>query len=181
MIKENNEVQLRNVEEIIKSKIFIIRGQRVMVDSDLAEIYMVATKVFNQAVKRNISRFPQDFMFQVTEEEYENLRSQFVTSSLKHGGTRYLPYVFTEHGIAMLSSVLNSEIAIQMNILIIRVFIEIKEMLMTNKDLAIRVGEIEKKQKEHGNLLSSVHLAVKHLIQEPIKPKGKMGFVIKED
>lgn len=163
-------------EEIIKQRIYVIRGYRVMLDSDLAELYGISTKVLNQAVKRNVTRFPPDFMFQLTVEDIQNLRSQFVTSSLKHGGSRHLSHVFTEHGVAMLSSVLKSEIAVQMNILIIRVFIKVKELVLSNKDLEIRIGEVEKKQKEHGDLLKSVHAVVKHLLEPPAKPKGKIGF-----
>lgn len=115
-------------------------------------------------------------MFQLTVDDIQNLRSQIVTSSLRHGGSRYLPYVFTEHGVAMLSSVLRSEIAVQMNILIIRVFIKVKELVLSNKDLEIRIGEVERKQKDHGDLLKSVHMVVKHLLEPPVKPKGKIGF-----
>ena len=147
-----------------------------MFDRDLAELYGISTKVLNQAVKRNLTRFPPDFMFQLTVDDIQNLRSQIVTSSLRHGGSRYLPYVFTEHGVAMLSSVLRSEIAVQMNILIIRVFIKVKELVLSNKDLEIRIGEVERKQKDHGDLLKSVHMVVKHLLEPPVKPKGKIGF-----
>lgn len=173
-----SEKQKIDPEEIIKQRIYVVRGYRVMLDSDLAELYGVQTKNLNKAVKRNLERFPVDFMFQITEDEYENLRFQFGTSSLKHGGSRYLPFVFTEHGVAMLSSVLRSEIAVQMNILIIRVFIKVKELVLSNKDLEIRIGEVEKKQKEHGDLLKSVHSVVKHLLEPPAKPKGKIGFQV---
>ncbi len=166
-----------NPEEIIKQRIFTIRGQRVMLDSDLAELYGVNTKALNQSVKRNPGRFPTDFMFQLTTEEIQDLnRSQIVTGSQRHRDPRYLPYVFTEHGVAMLSSVLNSEIAVQMNILIIRVFIKVKELILSNKDLEIRISEVEKKQKEQGALLNNVHSVVKHLLEKPDKPKGKIGF-----
>jgi hypothetical protein len=175
-----SEKQKIGPEEIIKQRIYVIRGYKVMLDSDLAELYGVSTKVLNQAVKRNLTRFPIDFMFELTIEESENLRSQFVTSSLKHGGSRYLPYAFTEHGVAMFSSVLRSEIAVQMNILIIRVFIKVKELVISNKDLEIRIGEVERKQKEHGDLLKSVHAVVKHLLEPPTKQKGKMGFQEKQ-
>jgi len=114
----------------IQSKIFEIRGHKVMLDNDLSDMYGVPTKVLNQAVKRNISRFPGDFMFQLTKEETQNLRSQFVTSSW--GGSRYLPTVFTEHGVAMLSSVLRSEVAIQINIAIIRAFVTIRQAIAVN-------------------------------------------------
>ena len=181
MNKENkiDEVSVQSVEDIIKQRIFIIRGHKVMLDRDLAEIYQVPTKSLNLAVRRNVSRFPNDFMFKVTEDDYSSLRFQFETSKIGRGGTRYLPYVFTEHGVAMLSSVLNSERAIQMNILIIRVFIKIKELILSNKDLEIRVGEVEKKQKEQGDILANVHEVVRQLVEEPVKPKGKIGFQTK--
>lgn len=112
-------------EKVIKSLIYVVRGQQVMMDSDLASFYQVETKVFNQAVKRNIMRFPDTFRFQLTDEEYKELKSQFVTSN-DRGGRRYLPYVFTEQGIAMLSAVLNSDIAIQVSIQIMTAFVEMK-------------------------------------------------------
>ena len=142
LIKEQSVVP----EEIIERKIFIIRGQKVMLDRDLAELYAVSAKRLNEQVRRNLHRFPLDFMFQLTEEEYLNLRSQFATSSLKHGGSRYLPYSFTEHGITMLSSVLNSERAVAMSIFIVRAFIKMREMLAAHKDLANKIDEIERKK-----------------------------------
>ncbi len=130
-------------ETVIEKMIYVIRDQKVMFDSDLAELYEVETKVLNQAVKRNISRFPSDFMFQLTTEEGENLRSQIVTSSLIHGGRRYMPYVFTENGVAMLSSVLKSEKAIQINVSIMRIFTRLRSFLMLEKDLSDRVTKLE--------------------------------------
>jgi hypothetical protein len=118
--------------QLIERRIYAIRGHRVMLDSDLAELYEVPTKVLNQAVKRNLARFPADFMFMLTQEEAESLRSQFVTSNVGRGGRRYLPYVFTEHGIAMLSSVLNSERAIKANITIMRAFVQLRKMIINN-------------------------------------------------
>lgn len=174
------KVEVEQTEEVIKQRIFIIRGQKVMMDNDLAGLYGVATKVFNQAVKRNLERFPEDFMFQLSDNEEENLRSQFVTSSLDHGGRRYLPYVFTEHGVAMLSSVLNSQRAIQMNIFIIRAFIKMRENLDNYKDLAIKIGEIEVVQIHDHHMLSNVHEVLKHLLNPPEKPKRRVGFNEKE-
>ena len=130
-------------ETVIEKMIYVIRDQKVMFDSDLAELYEVETKVLNQAVKRNISRFPSDFMFQLTTEEGENLRSQTVTSSLIHGGRRYMPYVFTENGVAMLSSVLKSEKAIQINVSIMRIFTRLRSFLILEKDLSDRVTKLE--------------------------------------
>jgi hypothetical protein len=122
--------------EIIERKIYLIRGCKVMLDSDLAELYQVPTKVLNQAVRRNFDRFPSDFMFQLNEEELEGLRSQIVTSKVGRGGRRYTPYAFTEHGVAMLSSVLSSKRAVALNILIIRAFVRLREYLATHKDLS---------------------------------------------
>jgi hypothetical protein len=120
-------------EETISTKIYIIRGQKVMFDFDLANLYGVSTKVLNQAVRRNKERFPNDFMFQLVEDEYLNLRSQFVTSSLNYGGRRYLPYAFTEHGVSMLSAVLKSDQAVYMSIFIVRAFIKRRQLVLGSK------------------------------------------------
>jgi len=131
-------------QEIIEQKIFLIRGKKVMLDSDLAVMYEVSTKVFNQAVKRNKKRFPEDFMFQLTMDEALSSRSQFVT--LKRGqNIKYLPYAFTEQGVAMLSGVLNSKKAIEVNIQIIRTFVKIREMIVSNKELRLKIEEMERK------------------------------------
>ena len=129
--------------ETIEQKILLIRGQKVMLDRDLAKLYGVPTKSLNLAVKRNLDRFPSDFMFQLTEEEFFNLRFQFEASSW--GGQRYLPYAFTENGVAMLSSVLNSKRAVQANIQIMRTFTKLREIISANKDLSRRLDELEKK------------------------------------
>ncbi len=129
--------------EVIERKIYLIRGHKVMLDNDLAELYGVPTKRLNEQVRRNLRRFPDDFMFQLTDEEAVILRSQFATS--KRGGRRYLPYVFTEQGVAMLSTVLNSERAIEVNIAIMRVFVKLREMISSHKDLAKRLDDLEKK------------------------------------
>ena len=131
--------------ETIEQKIYLVRGHKVMLDRDLAEMYEVPTRRLNEQVKRNISRFPSDFMFQLSSEEADNLRSQFATSSSGHGGRRYLPYVFTEQGVAMLSSVLNSERAVQVNIAIMRTFVKLRQMLASNAELARRLAAMEKK------------------------------------
>jgi hypothetical protein len=133
----------KSKELVIEKMIYIIRDQKVMLDSDLAELYEVDTKVLNQAVKRNITRFPQDFMFQLTSEECDLLRSQFVTSKIGRGGRRYMPYAFTENGVAMLSSVLSSEKAIQINVSIMRIFTKLRSFLMLEKDLSDRVTKLE--------------------------------------
>ncbi len=165
----------QQVEETISQNIYVIRNRRVMIDADLAKLYSVATKTFNRAIKRNIRRFPDDFMFQLTESESMN-RYQFGTGSQKHRDPRFLPYTFTEHGVAMLSSVLNSERAVQMNIFIVRAFIKMRESLELNKDLAIKVDEIERKQNDQGRVLATVNNVVKQLISKPNKAKNKVGF-----
>lgn len=129
--------------QIIENKIFIIRGIKVMLDSDLALLYEVDTKVLNQAVKRNFDRFPEDFMFQLSDDEWQNLRSQFVTLNLNKVTRKYKPYVFTEQGVAMLSGILNSKRAVAVNIQIMRTFIKLRELALTNKDFTQRLDEME--------------------------------------
>jgi len=160
-------------QEVIANKIFLIRGQRVMLDRYLAGLYGVPTKVLNQAVKRNVKRFPDDFMFQLTKEEFKHWRSQFVTSNSDRMGLRRAPYAFTEQGIAMLSSVLNSERAIMANIQIMRTFVKIKEMIMTHKDLQRKIEGMEKK---YDGQFRVVFEAIKQLIKEEQKPKKTIGF-----
>jgi len=161
--------------ELIASKIYLIRGIKVMLDRDLAELYGVETKVLKQAVRRNIDRFPSDFMFELTKDEFNNLRSQIVTSSW--GGARYLPMVFTEQGVAMLSSVLKSNRAIHVNIQIMRAFTQLRKMLSTHKDLKRKIESMEKKYDEQFQI---VFEAIKQLIETDEKPKKKIGFTVKE-
>jgi phage regulator Rha-like protein len=134
----------------------------------------VLTKNLNKAVARNKERFPEDFMFQLTKEETESLRFQTGTSKTGRGGRRYLPYVFTEHGVAMLSSVLNSQRAVQMNILIIRAFINLRHLLATHKDLARKIEELERTQQKQGQQVAAI---IKHFIEAPSKPKRRIGFI----
>ncbi|MBR5596343.1 MAG: ORF6N domain-containing protein [Lachnospiraceae bacterium] len=143
--RTKTELEMAISETTIKNLIYVIRGQQVMLDSDLAELYQVETKVFNQAVKRNMERFPKEFCFQLEREEYNSLRSQIVTSKGK-GGRRYLPYVFTEQGIAMLSAVLRSDIAIQVSIKIMNTFVEMRRFMANNSLVLNRINEIEVKQ-----------------------------------
>lgn len=160
--------------ERIEQCIYLIRGQKVMLDSDLAALYGVPTKVFNQAVKRNLERFPSDFMFSLNNQEVENLRSQFVTSKREHGGRRYIPFVFTEYGVAMLSSILNSDRAILVNIEIMRTFGRLRQMLSSNKDLAHRLDELEKK---YDHQFKVIFDAIRQLMAPPpLTPKRKIGF-----
>jgi len=133
--------------QTIQNKIFTIRNTQVMIDRDLAELYGVETRSFNQAVKRNINRFPIDFRFQLSETEYENLRSQFVTSSFQHGGRRYLPYAFTEQGVSMLSAILKSDIAVDISIKIVREFINMRKFISQNNSLFNKMNILEEKQK----------------------------------
>ena len=159
--------------EIIERKIYLIRGHKVMLDSDLAEMYAVATKVLLQAVKRNLNRFPGDFMFQLNYQEVAALRSQIVTSKAGRGGRRYPPYAFTEQGVAMLSSVLNSERAIEVNIQIMRAFVKLRELMATHKDLARKLDDMEKK---YDAQFKVVFDAIRQLMTPTEKPKRKIGF-----
>lgn len=155
MAEDKNLVIVDNRE--IQNMIYTFRGKQVMVDSDLAMLYQVETKVFNQAVKRNLNRFPDNFRFQLTEEEYENLKSQFVTSSENtHGGRRYMPYVFTEQGIAMLSTVLKSDVAVEVSIKIMDSFVETRRFLLSNKEMLARLDRVELKQLETDKKLEEV-------------------------
>jgi hypothetical protein len=163
-------------EEVIERKIFMIRGHKVMLDRDLAELYGVATKVLNQAVKRNISRFPQDFMFQLTEAEKEKVVTDCDHLKSFKFSTQ-LPYAFTEQGVAMLSSVLNSERAIQVNIAVMRAFVKLKQILSMNKDLAYKLTELEHKIEKHGENIQAIFEAIRKLMAPPpIKPKPRIGF-----
>jgi hypothetical protein len=148
-------------DEIVINKIYLIRDEKVMLDSDLAELYGVETKRLNEQVKRNIDRFPEDFMFQLTETEFKNLKSQIATSSW--GGRRTLPYVFTEHGVLMLSSVLNSDLAIKVNIQIMRVYIKIRNMLATHKDLLLKFEQFEAKLTDHDDKIMLIFDYLKQL------------------
>ena len=154
--------------ELIKRRIFVIRGQEVMLDSDLAELYQVPTKRLNEAVKRNLDRFPIDFMLRVSPQELTSMnRSQIATGSQKHRDPRSAPFAFTEHGVAMLSSVLKSKLAVQMNIFIIRAFIQLRKMLIQHESLSRRVQKTEKTIKLHDEVLFAVVEDVKKLKNPP--------------
>jgi hypothetical protein len=175
------EKSIAIIDEIVLSKIYLVREKRVMLDSDLAELYGVETKVFNQSIKRNIGRFPEDFMFKLSEIEWQNLKSQYVTSSW--GGRRYTPNVFTEQGVAMLSSVLNSETAINVNIQIIRVFTKMRQNLLNNKNVILKIEQLEKnllKQdlnfKKHEEEIQYIFESLKLLVEEPPKTRKRIGF-----
>lgn len=175
-MKKNTNIIISDSIEI-KNMIYNIRGKQVMLDSDLASLYQVETKVFNQAVKRNIKRFPEFFRFQLTEKEFNNLRSQSVTSSSNtHGGRRYMPYVFTEQGIAMLSAVLKSDIAIEMSIKIINSFVEMRNLLMFSQELYSRLDRVELKQLETDKKLEEVftHIAGNKEVKQKIFFNGQI-------
>ncbi len=164
--------------EFIERRIYLIRGQRVMLDTDLAALYQVTTGNLNLAVRRNLGRFPRDFMFQLSKAEFENLRLQFATSSSGYGGRRYLPYAFTEHGVAMLSSVLNSERAVQMNILIIRAFVALRELLATNKDIARKIDELERQQHAQSADIAAIYRLIKRLVSPRRQSRQRpIGFI----
>jgi ATP-dependent Clp protease ATP-binding subunit ClpA len=167
------------VEQISRS-ILVLRGQRVLLDAELADLYGVATKVLLQAVKRNSQRFPADFMMQLTAAEWAALRSQFVTSKTGRGGRRYPPYAFTEQGVAMLSSVLGSERAIAVNIEIMRAFVRMRELLSSNKELARRFAQLEaridKKLAEHDEAITAILSAIRELMNPPADRRRPIGF-----
>src|SRR5580698_2089433 len=168
--------------EFIERKIHLIRGHKVMLDSDLAALYQVPTKVLNQAVRRNLARFPTDFMFQLNAEELKNWRSQIVTANPgARMGLRRPPYAFTEHGVAMLSSVLKSERAVELNILIIRAFVRLREYLATHKDLAHKMEDMERTQQHHSAHIEQIYGYIQQLIEPaPDSSKRRIGFATEE-
>ena len=174
--------------EVIATRILEIRGKKVMLDRDLAKLYGVNTKRLNEQVRRNKKRFPEDFMFQLCWEEVESLRSHFATlnsatsaDSRRGKHNKYLPCVFTEQGVAMLSSVLNSERAIQVNILIMRAFTKFREILLTHKELAVKIDVLEKKYAEHDETIKGIFEAIKQLLElPPVKEKKTIGFHVEK-
>jgi len=163
------------LKEVIERKILMIRGHKVMLSTHLAELYKVEVRSLVQAVKRNIDRFPKDFMFQLSDREFKNLKSQIVISSW--GGVRRAnPYAFTEQGVAMLSSVLRSKRAIQVNIAIMRVFVKLREILSAHKELAQKLSELERKIEKHDTEIQAIFEAIHQLMTPPEKPKRPIGF-----
>jgi hypothetical protein len=163
-------------EESLSKKIYVIRDQKVLLDMDLAELYGVETKQLKQAVKRNSERFPEDFMFVLTSKEFTNLRSQFVTSSW--GGTRYPPMVFTEQGVSMLSSVLNNPRAIAINIQIMRVFVKMRQMITSYKDLLEKIEKLEASDLEQNKHIRNIYNLIKELLEPSVKNPKPIGFRI---
>jgi len=166
-------------DELVMNNIYLIRGQKVMLDFDLSILYKVETKRLNEQVNRNKERFPEDFMFRLTKDEYENLRSQIATS--RWGGTRYIPMAFTEQGVAMLSSVLNSPTAIAVNIQIIRVFTRMRALLMTHKDILLQLEKIEKRLGNHDEQIALVFGYLKKLLNPPQPDRTRIGFRRKDE
>ncbi len=160
--------------EVIERKIYLIRGHKVMIDKELAELYGVATRVLNQAVRRNMKRFPSDFMFSLTREEIMNLSQIVISSRIKHAPN---VFVFTEQGVAMLSSILNSERAVQVNIAIMRAFVKVREMLSANKELASKLAQLERKIEKHDEEIKLIFNAIRQLMAPATDTKkGKIGF-----
>lgn len=170
------ELQVFVAEQKILNKIYAIRGQKVMLDEDLAAMYGVETRRLNEQVKRNTDRFPKDFMFTITQKEFENLKSQNATSSW--GGRRKLPNAFTEQGVAMLSGVLNSKTAIEVNIRIIRVFTKLREYALTHKEILIQLAKLEKEVKNNSKDIENIFAVLKELIEKQAaqQPRSKIGF-----
>ncbi|MEI6436514.1 MAG: ORF6N domain-containing protein [Bacteroidota bacterium] len=176
---KNSEDLIALPEEAVIRKIYWIRGCKVMLDFDLAGLYGVSTKALKQAVKRNMQRFPADFIFELTRSEFDNLRSQIVTSSW--GGMRYHPYAFTEQGVAMLSGILHSVRAIQVNIAIMRAFVQLRRFLESNKELAIKMEELEKAVAGHDEKINLIFQAIKQLIdkkEEPQPERRPIGYKV---
>jgi len=161
--------------ERIEQRIYIIRGQKVLLSTHLAELYGVEVRALIQAVKRNIERFPEDFLFQLNGDEYKNLKSQIVISSW--GGIRSRPYAFTEQGVAMLSSVLRSKRAILVNVSIMRTFVKLRNLLSTHKELSAKLSQLENKIEKHDEDIHAIFEAIRQLMNTPEKPKKKIGFI----
>jgi hypothetical protein len=166
--------------EVIERKILLIRGQRVILDTDLAKLYGVATFRFNEQVKRNQKRFPEDFMFQLTKDEYRSLISQFAISKPGRGGRRSLPKVFTEHGALMAANILKSQKAIEASIYVVRAFVKLREMLSTHRELAQKLSELERKLTSHDTHIQTLFDAIRQLMAGPQPKEKKIGFRARE-
>src|SRR5439155_736570 len=162
--------------EIIERRIFVVRGQRVMIDSDLADLYGVPTHRLNEQVRRNRTRFPKDFTYQLTQQEFTDLISQIATSSSAHGGRRKLPWVFTEQGVAMLSSVLRSPLAIRVNIEIMRAFVRLRRLLATPGDLVAQLTQLIETVQMHDEQIKEIIEVLRQMLEPPPEPKGRFGF-----
>jgi hypothetical protein len=180
LLESNCNMTMTRALKTIETAIHLVRGQRVMLDSDLAEIYGVSTKRLNQQLKRNRKRFPEDFAFQLSASELVNLRSQIVTSSL-HGGRRYRPWVFTEHGALMLASVLSSTVAIDASVRVVRAFVRLRELVSASTELAGKLSQLERRLGTHDEAIAQLFAALRQLIAPPISPKRReIGFHVRE-
>jgi phage regulator Rha-like protein len=175
-----NLIHVTIPEEVILNKIYFIRGQKVMLDRDLAELYGVETKYLKRQVKRNIVRFPDDFMFELGESEFNEWRSQFVTSDEDRMGLRYAPFAFTEDGVSQLSTVLNSDRAIKVNLQIIRLFSKMRKMLLTHKEILLKLEQLEKKLTNHDEEIELIFNTLKELIKPQTKERNKIGYKLPE-
>jgi hypothetical protein len=176
-----NQVQVAEIDGI-EAAIHFFRGQKVLLDSDLAGIYAVSTTRLNEQFKRNRGRFPGDFAFQLTQEEFRSLISQIAISKRGRGGRRKLPWVFTEHGAIMLASVLNSPVAVEASVRVVRAFVHLREMLANNKQLAVKFGELERRLDGHDEAIKTLFDAIRELLkpEPPETPRGEIGFHVRE-
>lgn len=160
----------------MEAGILVIRGQKVLLDADLARLYGVPTKRFNEQVRRNRERFPADFMFQLNADEFADLRSQNATSNIERGGRRYAPFAFTEHGAIMAATILNSPKATEMSVFIVRAFVHLRGMLSTQQELAVKLDELENKVATHDQAITGLLNAIRQLMSPPVPPKRTIGF-----
>jgi hypothetical protein len=165
--------------QTVETTIHLVRGQRVMLDSDLAAIYGVTAKRLNEQLRRNSKRFPSDFAFQLTRQEFADLKSQFATSS-SHGGKRKLPWVFTEHGAIMLASVLNSDTAVQASVRVVRAFVRLREIVSANAELAAKFAQLERRLDSHDEAIAQLFEAIRQLLAPPPEKKREIGFHVRE-
>jgi ORF6N domain len=168
--------QYAMIRRPVESRILFLRSRKVILDSDLADLYRVTVKRLNEQVKRNAGRFPEDFMFRLTAAEHKLLRSQIATSNGRRGGRRYLPFVFTEHGAIMAASVLNSPRAVEMSIFVVRAFARLNEMLASNRELAVKVMELDRRLKTHDAAIHNIVAAIKRLMRPPARRIPRIGF-----
>ncbi len=168
-------------DEVVISKIYLIRGQKVMIDRDLAELYGVETRVLKQAVRRNIERFPEDFMFEMNKEEFDQWREENITASEDKQGLRYAPFCFTEQGVTMLSCVLNSKRAIEVNIQVIRIFTRLREMVLTHKDILLKLEQLERKVVQQDGDIKLIFRYLKELLNPKTEPMRRIGYKRKDE
>lgn len=168
-------------DEVVISKIYLIRGQKVMIDRDLSELYGVETRVLKQAVRRNIERFPEDFMFEMNKEEFDQWREENITASEDKQGLRYAPFCFTEQGVTMLSCVLNSKRAIEVNIQVIRIFTRLREMVLTHKDILLKLEQLERKAMRQDGDIKLIFKYLKELLNPKTEPMRRIGYKRKDE